>query len=289
MRVIMPELEDWFEQYNGWSFSKHNLWNTCKLAFYYRYIGTALKVSDNIDIKKLKELKELSGKHMLKGKIIHDIIENQISLFKSGREMNENTSSNLLEIKVEQARKTAKNTVTEFFNGGEFDDSFFDNMRSTGTDQISIFFNVIWPQYKDYRYIGHEKLETIELDDVKCMVKADYICETKDGTILVSDWKTGKENPKYESELQIGGYALYAKEKYGKEPDMISSELVYLTSGAIRPFSFSAEKLKEIKNKIKTDYNEMNSSYDINSFEPNPGKWRCPGCNFASICSHAIL
>lgn len=285
----MAEFEDWFEKYNGWSFSKHNLWSTCKLAYYYRYIGCALKEDGNTEVEKLKKLKDLCGKHALKGQIIHDIIKNQIGLFASGRDLNEEASAKLLAIKVEQARKNAKETITEYYNGAEFDDNFFDDMRSTGADQLSIFFDVIWPQYKDYSYVGHEKLESIELDDVKCLIKADYICETRDGILLVSDWKTGKEDPRYESELQIGGYALYAKEKYGKEPDKIRSELVYLATGAIRPFSFSIKELDDIKNKIKTDFNEMNSSYNIDSFAPNPGKWRCSSCNFASVCQHSVL
>ena len=42
-------LEDWYHRYNGWSFSKHRLWNLCKRAYYYRYIGTALKESKDLD------------------------------------------------------------------------------------------------------------------------------------------------------------------------------------------------------------------------------------------------
>ena len=285
----MADFEDWFEKYKGWSYSKHNLWQRCKLAFYYRYIGTALKRSDNFDVEKLKVLKGLNPKNAIKGKIVHEIIENQVGMLLSGRDMNEDASNNLLVHKVEQFRKSAKDTIIESYNGEDIDESFFDNMRSDGIDQISIFFNVIWPQFKDYEYKGHEALETINLGDVSCMVKADYISETRDGIVVVTDWKTGKENPKYESELQIGGYALFAREKYEKDPELIRSELVYLTSGAIRSFKFTSEELEAIESKIDADFKEMYVSVEMETFEPTPTKWNCRGCHFATVCEHTVL
>jgi len=70
----MANLEDWFFKYNAWSFSKHRLWNLCKRAFYYRYIGTALKKSSDLDIFKLKRLKDLNSKYVLQGSLIHEAI-----------------------------------------------------------------------------------------------------------------------------------------------------------------------------------------------------------------------
>ncbi|MFP4052094.1 MAG: recombinase RecB, partial [Thermoplasmata archaeon] len=85
----MVELEDWFYKYNSWSFSKHRLWNSCKLAYYYQYIGPALKNPEELDVKILRELKELKNKFALQGILIHEVIEDQISQYQNGKNMSE--------------------------------------------------------------------------------------------------------------------------------------------------------------------------------------------------------
>ena len=284
----MTELEDWFYRYNAWSFSKHRLWNLCKRAYYYRYIGVALKESKEINIQKLKKLKNLTSKFALQGKLIHEIIENQIGQYYLGRKMSENSAKTQYTQRIEQYRKTAKETLTEYFNGDPIDDSFFDNIRANGVDQISMFFGVIWPQFEDLDYLRHEKFDRFKIDDIEIIVKVDYISKTKEGIIVVSDWKTGSDNEEYENDLQVGSYVLWAMEKYEKEPGEIKSELIYLTTGMMRSYEFSIKDLEEIKRKIVKDFEDMNRMTKIEYFRPDPNPKKCLSCQFATICPSSM-
>ena len=280
----MKDLEDWYYKYNAWSFSRHRLWNLCKRAYYYRYIGVALKNTKEINVQVLKELKNLNSRFALQGKLIHEIIENQIGQHYLGRKMNENSAKSQYTQRIEQYRKMAKKRLTEYFNGEPIDERFFDNIRTEGIDQISMFFGVIWPQLEDLDYLRHERFDRFMVGNVEVIVKVDYVSKTKDGIIVVSDWKTGTDNEEYENDLQIGLYALWAMETYEKEPEEIKSELIYLTTGKMRVYEFSIEDLEEIKRNIIKDFEDMNRTIDIEYFHPDPHPKKCLSCQFATIC-----
>jgi CRISPR/Cas system-associated exonuclease Cas4 (RecB family) len=284
----MVELEDWYYRYNAWSFSKHRLWSLCKRAYYYRYIGTAMKESEELDIPKLKRLKDLDPRFALQGKLIHEVLENQIGQHYLGRELSEKGAKVQYTQRVEQYRKMAKETLIESFNGETIDEKFFDNIRAKGIDQISMFFGVIWPQLKDLEYLRHEKFDRFKVGDVEAIVKVDYISKTKDDKLVVSDWKTGADNEEYESDLQIGTYVLWAMENYGKDPEEIRSELIYLTTGVMRSYEFSVKQLEEIKGKIVEDFEIVNKRYDIDYFPPDPNPKKCLSCQFATVCPHSM-
>lgn len=285
----MKKLEDWFYRYNAWSFSKHRLWGLCKRAYYYRYIGTALKESEELDIEKLKMLKNLNSRFALQGKLIHEVIENQIGQHYLGRKMSKGVAETQYTQRVDQYRKTPKGILTEYFNGEPVEETFFDTIRKDGLDQISMFFGAIWPQFEDLEYLKHEEFDRFKVGDVKAVVKVDYISKTKDGTLVVTDWKTGADKKEYESDLQLGSYVLWATENYGKEPKEIRSELVYLTTGIMRSYGFSVEQLQEIKKKITEDFKNMNKTFDIKYFKPTSSPKKCLSCQFATVCPQSMV
>jgi len=167
-------------------------------------------------------------------------------------------------------------------------DNFFDTIRVDGLDQIGTFFDVIWPQLEEQQYLRHEKFDKFTVDDVKAIVKVDYVSKTKDDKIVITDWKTGADREEYESDLQIGAYVLWAIQQYNKRPEDIKSELVYLATGTIRPHEFSIEEIDKIKRKITLDYKEMNEKYEIDYFQADPKSYKCLSCQFASVCPDRI-
>lgn len=189
---------------------------------------------------------------------------------------------------LEQYRKKAKDTLIEYHNGYPIDEKLFDYIRFEGMDKISMFFGVIWPQFRDLEYLRHEKFDRFKFNEIECIVKADYVSETKDDIIVVSDWKTGSDKEEYENDLQIGVYVLWAMDYYQTEVDKIRSEMVYLTTGVMRPYEFKEEQLSEIKEKIITDFDEMNETYEIDNFPPDPEPRKCLSCQFSTVCPHSL-
>jgi len=280
----MPNLENWFFKYNAWSYSKHRLFDLCKRSYYYRYIGTALKESKDFDIYKLKRLKDLNSKYALEGLLIHGVIENQIGQHYIGRDLNEDGAKTHFIQRVEQYRKTARDTLTEFYNGLPDDGGFFDQIRDGGQDKISMFFGAIWPQVKDLEYLKHEDFDKFKIKDVEAIVKVDYVSRTKNDMIVITDWKTGADNAEYESDLQIGTYVLWAMQYYQKNPTQIRSEFAYLKTGMMHPYEFSPDDLEKIRVTILDDFEKMNASYEIGDYPASPEPRKCMSCQFGRVC-----
>jgi CRISPR/Cas system-associated exonuclease Cas4 (RecB family) len=283
----MANFESWFFKYNNWSYSKHRLFNLCKRYFYYRYIGTALKNSNDFDIYKLKRLKDLNSRYALEGLLIHSVIENQIGQHFIGRELNEGGAKSQFVKRVEQYRNTAIDTLTEFYNGLS-DDAFFERVKSEGQEKIGMFFGVIWPQLKDLEYLKHEDFDRFKINDVEITVKVDYVSKTKNDIIVLTDWKTGADNEEYENDLQIGTYVLWAMQYYQKDPSQIRSELAYLKTGMMHPYEFSPNDLEQIRETIIDDFQKMNASYDIIEYPTSPSGRKCISCQFGTICPDSM-
>ena len=284
----MVELSSWFHRYNAWSFTRHRLWNSCRRAYYYRYIGSALKRSDDVDIDELKRLKKLSPRMTLKGHLVHEIIENQIVRWAAGQYMSENEAVDRYIEGIEEYQNRAAETLTEYYNGMPVEANFFNGIRTNGIDHLKTFFNVIWPQVEGYKYLRHEKFDGFNVGEVKVVVKVDYVCKSEDDMIIILDWKTGAHREEFESDVQLATYVIWAMHKYNKEPVKIRSEIVHLNTAKRYPYEFSIDELDEIKWKIKVDYREMNRTYEIDDFQAEPMKIKCLTCQFASVCSANI-
>ena len=129
-----------------------------------------------------------------------------------------------------------------------------------------MFFSNLWPQIKDLEYLRHEKFDDFNLGDIGVNVKLDLLCKRKDGGLLLCDWKTGSDDHRYENDLQIASYVLWAIQKYGIELNQITCQLVYLKTAKIHEYTFSNTKLEEIKKQILEDFAEINKTFDINYF-----------------------
>ncbi len=98
------------------------------------------------------------------------------------------------------------------------------------------------------------------------LVKVDFAAKMPDGTIVLLDWKTGKDDDDYESELQMAAYVLWAKEFYNMSADEIATELVFLRAGATKPYAFFEDELREVRDRIAREFAAMNASYEYADF-----------------------
>jgi hypothetical protein len=141
------ELENWFYNYNNWSFTKHQLWNQCKRAYYYNYIFPALKGPANIDISEIKKLKkDLTSRSALMGLLIHEVIEQQISQHYLFGSIDEIILKEQYSHRLEQYKKNPVGKITEYFNGDPVDDAYFDQLLGNGQNKLDMFTKIVWPQ-----------------------------------------------------------------------------------------------------------------------------------------------
>ena len=284
----MVELEDWFHKYNRWSFSKHRLWDECRRQYWYRYIGTALRTADDVDVARLKALRGLTPRAALEGMLVHDAIEKQMDRFAKGMNVSEESAGKHLVSEMAKFTGTPRDKIIEFHNGLEPPGDYFEQVRSGGIEKLGTFFRTIWPVIKESEHLRHEKFDEVSLGDVLATVKVDLACRTADDMIVVYDWKTGRDNPAYESELQLGAYVLWATSYYDVGPENVRSELVYLATGNVRRHEFTTEQLERIGRLIVSDFKRMNRSYEMGAFAFDPYPWKCLGCRFATVCPRSI-
>jgi len=279
----MANLEDWFFKFNMWSFSKHQLLNYCNRAYYYRYIGTALKSSPDFDVSKIKRLKGLNSKYVIQGSLVHEAIEDQITQHYLHRDINQESAKEKYFKRLNGFQATADDMILQYFNGEQKDPAFFDTIRTSGVEMLDTFFTIVWPNLKPLEYLSHEKFDRFMIGDIPVTVKLDYITKNNDGGLVLSDWKTGKERK--ESNIQLGAYVLFAMGQYGKTADDVFSEIIYLgSSGKSRPYKFSSDQLDEIKEIVISDFEIMNASYEMDKFPPDPSPRKCVNCQFATVC-----
>ena len=282
--IAIEEFESWFHEYNSWSFTKHKIWSRCRRAYYYSYIKIGLKELSQSDKQMFRDLKDLKPKAALQGMLIHKVIENQIELHRSGQAMSEQAAAQEYSELIDQYRINPERTITEFHNHQPVDESFFDGILAGGKSLIETFFKLVWPKLEPCEYIAHEKLNNFQIDGTSVSIKLDYLSRAPDGCLVLSDWKTGRGDGRYESEVQIGSYVLWAIDRFKIKPEEVRSRLVYLKDGSMKEYAFSAESLEEIKATIQENFEEMNRTAEIDYFYPDPHPSRCMSCQFSTVC-----
>lgn len=280
----MVELEKPFFDFNFWSFTKHRTWNRCPRQYYYEYIALYLKPPVPIDVNKIRVLKEYNSRFVLQGQLIHDIINNQIKIHCEKEPMYPAGAISYYSKRIAQYKMMAEEMFTEYRHGDIVDTEFFTSIEESGKACLHNFFEIIWPEYRDRECLRHEEFDRFKIGDVDVTVKVDFINRKKDGTIVLTDWKTGEDRDDYETELQMATYVLWALQYYHKSLKEIESELVFLKTGEKKRYSFSDQRLQEVQDAIKTEFKEMNTSCEYEDFPQRPFPRECLSCRYARIC-----
>ncbi|HOX36212.1 MAG TPA: PD-(D/E)XK nuclease family protein [Methanoregulaceae archaeon] len=279
----MPDLDPYFFQNNRWSFTRHRVWNRCPRQYYFEYIAPYVRSDPVVDPGKIRWLKNFTSKFVVQGQVVHDIIDQQIQAHCEERPMSLDEALSTFSRKVAAYRTVEGITFTECHNGQAIPDSFYTDMEANGQTCLFTFFGK-WPEYAKRQCLRHEKFDTFMVGDTGVTVKVDFIGKMPDGTLLLTDWKTGKDDDGNESGLQMAAYVLWAKEYYNLPADEIGTELVFLKTGKTKPYNFFDEQLVELKEMIVPEFAAMNASYEFEDFPAKSSQRECLSCKFAEVC-----
>jgi CRISPR/Cas system-associated exonuclease Cas4 (RecB family) len=190
--------------------------------------------------------------------------------------------------KVLRYKKIGGETFTEYHNGEKIPGSFYTFIDENGKTCLHTFFGK-WPGYQNRECLRHEEFDHFNIGDTGVMVKVDFVGRMPDGTLIITDWKTGRDDDDYETELQMAAYVLWAKEYYQKSADEIRTELVFLKTGATKPYAFYEEQLRKVQEMIPREFAAMNASYEYGNFPARPSQRECLSCRFARICTESKI
>ncbi len=269
----------------GWSKTRQNLWDECRLAYYYHYIGKWEGLPGEPEREKLQKLSKLKKFVFWKGELIHEVVRNQVERQKQNQLFLQEGARGYFLQQIEMAKQSPMSFVTEAFNGFPVDNERFAGAAADGLQQIETFFQNIWPRYENRTLLECEKLNSFEIDRTKVWVQVDLITRTDDERTVITDWKTGDEKWIDEStDEQMGVYMLWAISRFHLPLSSVSAELVFLRSGESKSVLRSEAQLQELERAIVLRAGQMLAVQSEQDFSPNPVERKCRECNFATIC-----
>jgi CRISPR/Cas system-associated exonuclease Cas4 (RecB family) len=269
----------------GWSKTRQALWDECKLAYYYQYIGKWEGFPGDPGRERLQRLSKIKKFVFWKGELIHEVIRNQMALHSRNKPLLEDGARKYFIQQVEEVKQHPKTIITEAVNGLTLSDDQFEAARSDGLKQLDNFFSIIWPDYRERRLLEYERLNSLQVRETKVWVQVDLITQTEEEKTVITDWKTGDERwIDSNADEQMGVYILWAIDRFSVPATQVSAELVFLRSGESHAIVKTQDQLEELKESIANRAKEMLAVQTETDFPPDPANRRCRECNFATIC-----
>jgi hypothetical protein len=242
----MPDLQNEF----SWSKSRHEKFKDCRRAYYFAYYGSwgGWEAKPGSVVRELYVLKKLSSRWQWAGSTVHAALKRALARARGTGELP------ALERVLEDTRARARGEWASSRDKSywreasrivglvehEYGEAVPDADWKRLYDQVvegSLRAFYASPVLEEIRRTPRERWLTVdELDawafeGTKIWVAVDFAYRDADGRVHVLDWKTGKERGV--DHVQVGIYALYAKQKWGVPTDAVVGGLVYLVGNGV--------------------------------------------------------
>jgi len=244
----MADLQNEF----SWSKSRHEKFKECRRAYFYAYYGSwgGWTAPHGSETRELYVLKKLSTRHQWAGSVVHDALKQVLTRARATGEVRP------LEQVLEQTRTRARAQFASSRDKSYWRESsrivglveheyaepvkdedwkrLYEGVIDGGLRAFyaSATFEEIRRTPRD-RWLSVDELDTWFFEGTKIWLAVDFAYRDRDGRVHLLDWKTGKERGV--DHVQVGTYALYARQKWDVLPDGVVGGLVYLVQEGGRP------------------------------------------------------
>ncbi len=139
---------------------------------------------------------------------------------------------------------------------------------------------------------GAGSAESFLYEGIKVYAIPDHVYN--DGELThIHDWKSGREKESHNDQLAL--YALWANARHGRAPENIRTHIEYLASGRTATVAVTAERIEQVKERIRASADEMaeylvegdrarNEPLPAEEWELTAGRGACRNCNFLELC-----
>jgi PD-(D/E)XK nuclease superfamily len=297
----------------SWSRSRASMFEDCRRRYYYHYYGAwgGWESTAAPDVRHLYVLKQLTGRQGWAGRTVHTAVELMLRALHAGRELSE---ERLIEDTVSRMRDEWR-----FSRRGRY--------RERPREAVALFEHEYgvevpgqaWQALRDHvcrclrnfqrlpllaeirrtppeRWILIEDVRAFEFEGTPVYAAPDFGYWARDDRLALVDWKTGSPNPD-ETAVQLGGYALYARDILDVPPDRVDLLEVNLRAGEVSVHPWDAARLDKIRERLRLSIRGMKAwlrDPDANvaaleDFERTEDLRLCRWCNFKAVCRPELL
>ena len=305
----------------SWSASRHDTFMSCKRRYYYSYYASA-------DDPEIYRLKKLSALPLWAGSVVHDTIESFLRSHDRVPSAEEQEafirdvvhSGMLTDWRVSEAgggpdgAYAAAATAAAPKDGaaverGPLPFRLFEHEYGIPVEQEDkrIAVNVVMRSLKHFfksetlrralevgreRWLALEDLVSFHVGETEVFVRMDLAYRDTDGRVVIVDWKTGRNEGRF-NEVQIAGYALFAAEQgWVQQPEEISTELSYLVIPKAVRRSVDGKKIEHARRFIEKSASNMKALLvdplgnlaRLEDFAMVERPSLCRRCNFRKLC-----
>jgi CRISPR/Cas system-associated exonuclease Cas4 (RecB family) len=285
----MADLNPKYYEYQTWSYSRHGAFKECRRQYWFEYVSTYDSNQPRELVTRIWALRKLTSTKFLMGSLVHGSVEEYLTQLGKGRALSEGELQDHFLQNVDRIRRSDSGSLAESVNGKPPDPEYFDRISTEGAGQLAMFLRVLWPPLSRNERLSHEKLERIQIGKARVGLKVDLVTRASDGRIFVTDWKTGGDDPRYESRLQLGVYALWAAERFQVPLTQVVTDLAYLKTGKTSGHTLPPEEVERVRETIQTEFATQMTETDRGQNIANPSPARCLSCKYATVCESADL
>jgi CRISPR/Cas system-associated exonuclease Cas4 (RecB family) len=216
----------------SWSVSRHDSFASCRRRYYYAYYGAQ-------EDPEIQRLKRLSALPLWAGNVVHETIE---ALLKERDTLPSETEQEAIVRAAVHERMLSDWRASE---AGPLGFRLFEHEYGVPVEaedkkiavsivrrSLRYFFRS--PTLRDALLAGRgnwlsvEDLASFDVSGVTVFLRMDLAYRRPDGGVVIVDWKTGRNEGRF-NEIQLAGYALYAAQQgWVGDPEEIETELAYL-------------------------------------------------------------
>jgi hypothetical protein len=244
----MADLQNEF----SWSKSRHEKFSECRRAYYYTYYGSwgGWDAPAGSPVRELYVLKKLSSRWQWAGSVVHDALKQVLTRAKATGEVRP------LEQVLEQTHRRARAQFSASRDKGYWreksrivglveheyaepvkDEEWKRTYLTAIEGSLRAFYaSAVFEEIKRTprdRWLTVDVLDKWFFEGTTIWAAVDFAYRDAEGRIHLLDWKTGQERGA--DHLQVGTYALYARQKWDMPPDGVVGGLVYLAQEAGAP------------------------------------------------------
>lgn len=300
----MAELENTF----SWSRSRDGLFQECRRKYFYHYYGAwgGWEADAPLEVRRLYVLKQLTGRHGWAGRVVHEAVEMALRVLHAGRELPEGW---LLDETLRRMRQEWR-----LSKGGAY--------RERPKVGVALFEHEYaievtprdWQVLRDHvlrclrnfhrlpllgqirgtpreRWILIEEVRAFDFEGTPVYAAPDFGYWTTADRLALVDWKTGSPAPE-ETAVQLGCYALYARDVLEVPPERVDLLEVNLREGTVSVHPWDEGRVDDIRERLRLSIRAMRAWLRdpaanvaaLDDFERTEELRICRWCNFRAVC-----